>query len=252
MTIWRYTFCLASAILVAGCLIENQIPEPDWMVDQADVLDAEEENALVTLLSDFYDSTSVTLAGVTIESIRGQSIDLYSASLYASWELGSIETHNGILVLLLIDERLVHITRGSGMAQELSTQVLDSIKVGMAELFGLGDYYGGFERGFDLLMRRAGAVPWTIAYTSIFEAERDSLRSMDQIVSAEGVITGFQEDLVILEDSDGREVHLIVPAEAPILSVEDVVGFTGRIVQLQPMQVQVLNLETDNTFEFLN
>ncbi len=252
MTIWKYALCLVSTILMAGCLIENQIPEPDWIVDQADVLDAKEENALTNLLSDFYDSTSVTLAGVTVESIRGQSIELYAASLYASWEMGSIETHNGILVLLLTDERLVHITVGSGMAQELSTQVLDSIKVGMAELFGLGDYYGGFERGFDLLMRRVGAVPWMIAYTSIFEAERDSLRSMDQIISAEGVITGFQEDLVILTDFDGQEVRLIIPAEAPILSVEDVIGFTGRIVQLQPIQVRVLNLEANYTFELLN
>ena len=122
----------------------------------------------------------------------------------------------------------------------------------MAELFGLGNYYGGFETGFELLMRRAGAVPWVIAYTSIFEAERDSLHSMDQIVSTEGVITGFQEDLVILTDSDGREVRLMVPAEAPILSLEDVIGFTGRIVQLQPFQVQVLNLEADYTIELLN
>ena len=237
---------------MAGCLIENQIPEPDWIVDQADVLDAGEENALLNLLSDFYDSTSVTIVGVTAESTRGQSIELYAASLYASWELGSIETHNGILVLLRADERLVQITVGSGMAQELPSVALDSIKVEMAELFGLGDYYGGFERGFNMLMRRAGAVPWTIAYTSIFEAERDSLHSVDQIVSTEGVITGFQEDLVILTDSDGREVRLMVPAEAPVLSLEDVIGFTGRIVQPQPIHVQVLNLEADYTFEFLN
>ena len=117
MTIWRSTFCLACAILIVGCLIKNQIPEPDWIVDQVDVLDAEEESALLNLLSDFYDSTSVTIVGVTAKSIRGQSIELHAASLYASWELGSIETHNGILVLLLTDERLVQITVGSGMAQ---------------------------------------------------------------------------------------------------------------------------------------
>ncbi|MXW14317.1 MAG: TPM domain-containing protein [Rhodothermaceae bacterium] len=245
MTIWKSTFCLASVILMVGCLIENQISEPDWIVDRADVLDAEEESALLNLLSDFYDSTSVTIVGVTAESVRGQSIELHAASLYASWELGSIETHNGILVLLRADERLVQITVGSGMAQELTSLVLDSIKVEVAELFGLGDYYGGFERGFDLLMRRAGAVPWTIAYTSIIEAERDSLRSIDQIISTEGLVTGFQEDLVILTDSDGREARLMVPAEAPILSLEDVIGFTGRIVEVQPVQIRVVNLEVD-------
>ncbi len=248
MGFWNHTFWLACAILMAGCLIENQMPEPDWMVDQADVLDVEDENALVNLLSDFYDSTSVTLAGLTLASLRGESIESYAASVYSFWELGSAETHNGILVTLLEDERLVHITVGSGMAQQFPVHVRDSIQVAMAQRFGLGDYYDGFELGFEQLMRRASAVPWRIAYTSIFEAKRDSLHSMDKILSAEGVITGFEEDLVLLADSDGKEIQLMIPAEAPILSVEDVIGFTGRIVEIQPIRVQVLNLDADYTF----
>ncbi len=233
---------------MAGCLIKNQMPEPDWMVDQADVLDAEDEHALMNLLSDFYDSTSVTLAGLTLASLRGESIESYAASVYAFWELGSAETHNGILVILLEDERLIHITVGSGMAQQFPVHVRDSIQVAMAQRFGLGDYYGGFELGFEWLMRRASAVPWRIAYTSIFDAERDSLRNMDQILSTEGVITGFEEDWVLLADSDGKEIQLMIPTEAPILSVKDVIGFTGRIVEIQPMRIQVLTLDADYTF----
>ncbi len=143
---------------MAGCLLQNRMPEPDWVVDQAGVLNSEDEYALLNLLSDFYDSTSVTIAGVTLESVRGQSIDFFASSLYDSWELGSIETQNGILVLLLTDEGVVQITVGSGMAYELPTQVLDLIEVVMAERFGLGDYYGGFQTGFHLLMNRASPL----------------------------------------------------------------------------------------------
>lgn len=40
----------------------------------------------------------------------------------------------------------------------------------------------------------------------------------------------------------------MIPTEAPILSIEDVIRFTGRIVEIQPMRIQVLNLDADYTF----
>ena len=248
MTPWKYVGCWAIAALMVGCLIQDQALEPDWVVDQADILDTEDENALTSLLSDFYDSTSVALVGVTLNSVRNQSMELYAESLYNSWELGDPETHNGMMILLLTEDRLVHVTVGTGIAQELSSQALDSIETRMADWFGAGDYRTGFETGFNFLMRRASALPWTIAYTSISEAERDSLGSMNQIISAEGVVIGFEDDLVVVTDSDGKEVRLIAPANAPVLSVEDVVGFTGRIVDTQPTHVRVLNLEVDFAF----
>jgi len=233
------------AILITGCLVENQMLEPDWIVDEADVLEIEEEYALTNLLSDFYDSTSVALVGVAINSVHGESVESYAESLYNSWELGDPETHNGILVLLLTEDRMVHIMVGSGIAQHISSQAVDSIKTRMANWFGGGEYRTGFEIGFNLLMRRAEALPWKIAYTNISEAERDSLESVNQILSAEGMITGFEKDLVTLTDSDGKEVYLIIPINAPVLSVDDIIGFTGRIVDMQPIHVQVLNLDVN-------
>ncbi len=97
-------------------------------------------------------------------------------------------------------------------------------------------------------MNRASAVPWTMTYTSVHEAEQDSLKNRGRIISADGVITGFEEDLVLLKDSDGRESRLIIPAETPILSVGDIIGFTGRIVDVQPIQIRVLNLEVEQTY----
>lgn len=246
--IWKPTLFCTAAILVAGCAVENRMPEPDWIVDQADVLTAEDEGALVNMLSDYFDSTSVAIAGITVESIQGESIELYAANLFTVWELGDPVTDNGVLVVLQSDKRLVHITVGNGMVQELPIQVLDSIEVTMADQFGSGDYRGGFEVGFDQLMQAASQVPWRIAYTSISDAVSDSLRSMNQIILSEGMITGFEEDIVVVMDSDDREARLIIPAEAPILSVDDLVGFAGRIVELQSFQIRVLSLEVDFAF----
>lgn len=232
-------------ILIIGCRAEHQTLGPDWIVDQADVLKSEDEHALTELLSDFYDSTSVALVGVTLYSTHIEPVELYAESLYNSWQLGDPETHNGILILLLTEDRQVHIIVGDGMAQHISHQTIDSVKTRMANWFGVGEYRTGFEIGFDLLMHRARVLPWRIAYTSISEARRDSLRSKNQIISTEGVITAFEGDLVVLTDSDENKIYLVVPANAPMLSVEDAIGFTGRIMDIQPMRIQVMNLDVN-------
>ncbi len=249
MILWKY---LATALLtfcLFGCFANTHPLQPDWIVDQADVLDANDENDLTLKLSDFYDSTGVALVGVTLTSLpRGESIDHYAESLYDLWELGNPETDNGILVLLLMARRQVHIAVGTGIAQALTSQVLDSIRVRMAKRFEDDDFSGGFEYGFESLIRGISTLSWGIKYTGLAELTRDSLNSISQILSAEGMIDRFEDDLVVVADSDGREVHLIVPVDTPILSVGDVIGFTGRILQIDPLHVQVIQLDADYAF----
>ena len=132
MSMWTHIVFFLLTVIVFGCMTADQPLEPDWIVDQADVIDAEDEYALMNMLSGFYDSSSVALVGVTVESLQQQSIEAYAEALYTSWELGAPETNNGIMVLLAPVERLVHITVGNGIAWELSAQVLDSIKIEMA------------------------------------------------------------------------------------------------------------------------
>ena len=76
----------------------------------------------------------------------------------------------------------------------------------------------------------------------------DSSRSMGRILMTDCVITGFEEDFVVATDVEGNEIRLNVSLEVPMLSVEDVIGFTGRITQNTPLHAQVLNLSIDFPF----
>lgn len=248
MSVWKHVVYFLPVAIIFGCMTADQPPEPDWIVDQADVLEAEDEYALMDMLSGFYDSTSVALVGVTVESLQQQSIEVYTEALYTSWELGAPETNNGIMVLLAPVERLVHITVGNGVAWELSAQALDSIKVEMAKFFGMGEYRAGLESGFRSLMTRAGALTWSVDYTTISDVQADSSRSMGRILMTDCVITGFEEDLIVAMDNEGNEIRLMVPMDVPMLSVEDVIGFSGRITQTTPLYAQVLNLSIDFPF----
>ena len=248
MSMWRRIIVVLPVAMIFGCMTADQPLEPDWIVDQADVLDTDDEYALMDMLSSFYDSTSVALVGVTVESLQQQSIEAYTEALYTSWELGAPETNNGIMVLLAPVERLVHITVGNGMAWELSAQGLDSIKIEMANFFGTGEYRAGLESGFRSLMTRAGALTWSVDYTSISDVQADSSRSVGRILMTDCVITGFEEDLVVAMDDEGNEIRLMVSMDVPMLSVEDIIGFSGRITRTTPLYAQVMNLSIDFPF----
>ena len=111
---------------------------PDWIVDGADVLTAEEESALTERLLDFYERTTVELVGVTVEHSQGQTVAAYTSDLFNQWDLGSRQTNNGVVVLLALKERQVHITRGAGIALQLPQNRLNSITDSMAERFRRG------------------------------------------------------------------------------------------------------------------
>ena len=97
-------------------------------------------------------------------------------------------------------------------------------------------------------MTRAGALTWSVDYTSLADVQADSTRSMGRILMTDCVITGFEEDVVVAADDEGNEIRLIVPMDVPMLSVEDVIGFSGRISQTTPLHAQVLNLSVDFPF----
>ncbi|MCY3999270.1 MAG: TPM domain-containing protein [Bacteroidetes bacterium] len=249
MSQWKPLIFVIAMLVLGSCSSQSLRLEPDWIVDQANVLDAQQENAFINELSGFYDSTSVPMVGVTLNGVSNQTVESFAMSLYESWELGDPQTHNGIMILLLTEDRRVHIEVGSGIAGDiLSVQALDSIEISMAVFFANEEYRQGFQTGFDLLKHRVSAVPWDITYTSLSDVEKDSLDSIYQIVLSEGVITGFEDDLIVVTDVNEISARLIAPADAPILSIDDVIGFSGRIIEINPVLIRVLNLEVDFAF----
>lgn len=125
-------------------------------------------NILLGVLSDFYDSTSVPLVGVTLRSVHGETVTQYAESLYNLWKVGPSNAQWNHDSPSGSGESGTHYKiSGSEMAQELSPKVLDSIQARVAE------------------------------------AERDSPNSQGMIISAEGIITGFEEDIVVLVDFGG-------------------------------------------------
>ena len=232
-------------LLLAACKAREPMLSPDWIVDSADLLTEEQESELIELLRDFYQQTQVELAGVTVGSLPGRTIEAYAAELFDSWELGTLQTNNGILLMLAVEERLVHIARGMGIAWQMPQPVVDSLVTLMASDFGEARYAAGFDAGLNRIMEIAGSVPWTTDYLSIAKIRADGEAALERIAALDAEITGFDDDRVIVSGLEGQTVLLQMPANAPLLSVEDLLGLHGRVVNIDPLELQVLGLEVD-------
>lgn len=232
-------------LVFAACKAREPVLMPDWFVDSADVLTVQEEYELIEQLLGFYERTQVELAGVTVENLGGQTIEAYTAELFDTWELGTPQTNNGLMVVLALDERQVHIARGMGMAWEMPQSSLDSVAARMATEFGEGRYAAGFESGLTELMGMAEAVPWSVEYLSLQDIIDDGEAAVDRIAALDAELTGFDDDQVIITDPAGLRAILHMPTNVPLLSVEDLLGIHARVVSISPLELQVLGLEVD-------
>lgn len=236
--------CIALALL-AACDTREQTLTPDWFVDSADLLSNKEEDELIALLSEFYEHTQIELAAVTISDLDGRPIEAYAAEMFEDWELGTLQTNNGILVVLAVDERQVHIARGMGMAWQMPQFLVDSIATAMASEFGEARYAPGFRTGLSMIMEIAGSVPWTVDYFSMEDILEDGEAAIDRIAALDAELTGFDDDRVIATGPDGHEAILQMPDNAPLLSVEDLLGIHARIIRISPLELRVLGLQVD-------
>ena len=97
-------------------------------------------------------------------------------------------------------------------------------------------------------MAAAESVTWTVDYASLREVVADSVRAIGRIVAVDAVITGFDGDNAVISDSDTVSAILQLPPNAPMLSVEDLLGIHARVLRAAPLELVTLSLEVDVAF----
>lgn len=130
-------------------------PDPPRLVnDLADILNDAQETALENKLVAYNDSTSTQIAVVTIESLDGYPIEMYSIAILRYWGIGQKEQDNGVLLLVSEGDREVRIETGSGseaaLTDALSRRIIEEQ---MVPQFQNGNYYNGIDQATDQMMR---------------------------------------------------------------------------------------------------
>jgi len=120
------------------------------VVDEANVLSAQERDALSSKLAELETKSGIQLVVATVKSLQGQDIEPYANELFRTWKLGEKAKNNGVLLLVAPNERRVRIEVGYGLEGTL-TDALSKIIIAnaIAPRFKAGDFDGGVSRGVD-------------------------------------------------------------------------------------------------------
>jgi uncharacterized protein len=154
------------------------------VVDQADILPAEEERALSAMLEAHEQKTTNQVVVATVASLEGRSIEDYGVELGRAWGIGQAEKDNGVILLIAPNEREVRIEVGYGLEGELTDAITKLIIEGsILPRFRAGDLAGGIRRGVEDIVAVLEGDAEAFA-----ERARERLSEEDTLSSAASVL----------------------------------------------------------------
>ncbi len=118
--------------------------------DQAGLLGDSFETGLDGKLRLLEEETGAQVAVLTIPSLEGDPIEDFSIRVVETWNLGRAGADDGVLILIVRDDRRMRIEVGYGLEGVLtdaqSGRIIDGL---MAPRFRSGDFEGGIEAAVD-------------------------------------------------------------------------------------------------------
>jgi hypothetical protein len=106
----------------------GEYPSPvGWVNDFASIFKQEDIDKMNEFLTDFEKKTTVEIAVVTISSLNGKSIKMYASGLFNAWGIGKKDINNGILFLVVPNDKQLCIHVGYGLENVITNVVASRI-----------------------------------------------------------------------------------------------------------------------------
>ncbi len=124
------------------------------VTDYTDTLSANEISTLNKKLADFEEQTTNQIAVLIIPSLEGDNLEDYSIRLADKWKIGQKGKDNGVILLIVKNDRKLRIEVGYGLEAVLPDGLAGSIIRGeIAPLFRKNRFFAGINRGIDAIMK---------------------------------------------------------------------------------------------------
>ena len=151
---------LLATLLAASILTGADIPYMTGRItDNAQILSPETLRLLTERLKEHEDRTTNQIAVLTVPTIHGESIEEYAVDVFEEWKLGQKEKDNGILIVVIPNDRRMRIEVGYGLEPTLTDgmagQIIQSI---MTPRFKDGDFDGGITDGVNAVINVLGGA----------------------------------------------------------------------------------------------
>lgn len=122
------------------------------VVDEANLFNNNEKSQLIHILSNHEKNSTNQIVIVTLKSLNGYDISEYGYQLGREWGIGQKENNNGVLLIIVPNERKVRIEVGYGLEGALtdatSKLIISNI---ITPYFKKGEYFTGTKLGVDAI-----------------------------------------------------------------------------------------------------
>ncbi|MEG8947641.1 TPM domain-containing protein [Rosettibacter firmus] len=121
--------------------------------DYTATLKTSEISLLNNKLKSFDDSTSNQIVFLMISTLNGYPIEMYAYEVASRNKIGTAKNNNGVLFLVVKDDRKMRIEVGYGLEGALPDALASSIlRNEVRPYFKRGDYFHGIEAGIDAII----------------------------------------------------------------------------------------------------
>ncbi len=142
---------ILTAILTSGSLSALAVPPTPTdipIVDQTNTLSDTQKSSLADTIAKERNESGNQIAILMINSLEDQALEDYSLSVARGWGIGTGDNNNGVLLLVVKDDRRMRIEVGTGLEGALtdarSGQIISN---DIAPRFQEGKYYEGIQAG---------------------------------------------------------------------------------------------------------
>jgi uncharacterized protein len=126
--------------------------------DDADILPADSEALLTARLDALRSETGIEATVLTLPTRHAydpaDSLESFATRLFNGWGIGDATRNDGILILVLVEDREMRIELGSGYSPEYDIPAQDIINLVMLPAFRDGRMAEGIEAGTDEVITR--------------------------------------------------------------------------------------------------
>ncbi len=136
----KYSLALIILILCASTAAAVNGPQlAGFVTDSADMIDPAYETNITDLATKIELETTVEIAVVTVESLGGESKEMYAVKLFEQSGIGKKDKDNGLLILIAKQEREYRFEVGYG----LEGVITDSMKVNIGNRIIVPNFKNG-------------------------------------------------------------------------------------------------------------
>lgn len=140
----------------------TEVPNPRhrnvWITDMADMIDPVLESKLNALIDAAHQELTIEIAVVTVDDVDTATPKDFATELFNHWGIGHRQTNNGLLVLMVKNQRRLEMETGYGLEPVLTDGWLKAMQGGeMVPRFKNGEFGQGIYNGVSLSIDRVRA-----------------------------------------------------------------------------------------------